>query len=56
MKYWVTPEEMTEYDRRTIKNGTPGDVLMERAGTSAARTAMKMTAVEDGPVIVFTKR
>ncbi|RKZ08846.1 NAD(P)H-hydrate epimerase, partial [Candidatus Fermentibacteria bacterium] len=53
MKYWVTPEEMTEYDKRTIKNGTPGDVLMERAGTSAARTAMKMTAVEDGPVIVF---
>ncbi len=53
MKYWVTPEEMAEYDRRTIKKGTPGYVLMERAGTSAARTAMKMTAVEDGPVIVF---
>lgn len=53
MKYWVTPEEMTEYDRRAIKNGTPGDVLMERAGTSAAYAAMKLTNVGDGPVIVF---
>ena len=53
MKYWVTPEEMTEFDRRAIKNGTLGDVLMERAGTSAARAAMKMTSIEDGTVIVF---
>ncbi len=53
MKYWVTPEEMTKFDRRAIKNGTPGDILMERAGTAAARTAMKMLNPEDGPVIVF---
>ncbi len=53
MKYWVTPVEMTEYDRRAIKNGTPGDVLMERAGTSAAIAAMKMTNTDNGPVIVF---
>ena len=53
MKYWVTPEEMAEYDRRAIKKGTPGDVLMERAGTSAARAAMRMTSIENGPVIVF---
>ncbi|MCK4806772.1 MAG: NAD(P)H-hydrate dehydratase, partial [Candidatus Aegiribacteria sp.] len=53
MKYWVTPEEMAEYDRRAIENGTPGDVLMERAGTSAAIAAMKMTTQENGPIIVF---
>ncbi|NOQ21209.1 MAG: NAD(P)H-hydrate dehydratase [Candidatus Aegiribacteria sp.] len=53
MKYWVTPEEMAEYDRRAIENETPGDVLMERAGTAAAETAMKMTKPENGPVIVF---
>ena len=54
MKYWVTPEEMTEYDRRAIKNGTPGYTLMERAGTAAARAAMKMVNPQNGPVIVFT--
>ncbi len=53
MKYWVTPEEMTEYDRRAIENGTPGDVLMERAGTSVAKAAMKMVTPESGPIIVF---
>lgn len=53
MKYWVTPEEMAEYDRRAIEKGTPGDILMERAGTAAAIVAMKMTKPEDGPVIVF---
>jgi NAD(P)H-hydrate epimerase len=53
MKYWVTPEQMAEYDRRTINKGTPGDILMERAGTSAAEAAMKMTDIENGPVIVF---
>ncbi len=53
MKHWVTPEEMAEFDRTAIINGTPGDVLMERAGTSAARTAMKMLNTENGPVIVF---
>lgn len=54
MKYWVVPEEMAEYDRRAIQNGTPGDMLMERAGTSAAETAMKMVTPKSGPVIVFS--
>ncbi len=54
MKYWVLPEEMAEYDRRAIQNGTPGDVLMERAGTASAETAMKMVSPESGPVVVFS--
>ncbi|MDP9115392.1 MAG: bifunctional ADP-dependent NAD(P)H-hydrate dehydratase/NAD(P)H-hydrate epimerase, partial [Acidobacteriota bacterium] len=29
----VTSQQMREADRRTIEQGTPGDVLMERAGT-----------------------
>jgi len=53
MKYWVTPEEMADCDRRAIENGTPGDILMERAGTAAAETAIRMTLPENGPIIVF---
>ncbi|MBN2586548.1 MAG: NAD(P)H-hydrate dehydratase [Candidatus Fermentibacteraceae bacterium] len=53
MKYWVIPEEMSEYDRRAIGEGTPGDVLMERAGESAAARVMRMVSPDDGPVIVF---
>ena len=53
MRYWVTPEEMTKFDASAIKAGTPGDVLMERAGTSAALVAMAMTQPDQGPVQVW---
>ncbi len=53
MRYWVTPKEMTKFDTRAIKAGTPGDVLMERAGTSAALAAMSMTQPDQGPVQVW---
>ncbi len=53
MKYWVIPEEMAQYDMRAIESGTPGDVLMEKAGTLAAERAMKMISPDQGPVIVF---
>ncbi len=53
MKYWVTPEEMALFDTRTINAGTPGDVLMERAGSSAALAAMSMTQPDQGSVQVW---
>ncbi len=53
MKYWVTPEEMALSDTRTINAGTPCDVLMERAGSSAALAAMAMTQPDQGAVQVW---
>ena len=53
MRYWVTPFEMTKFDTRAIEAGTPGDVLMERAGTSAALAATSMTKPDQGPVHVW---
>ncbi|OPL19664.1 MAG: hypothetical protein AVO35_01445 [Candidatus Aegiribacteria sp. MLS_C] len=53
MKFWVIPEEMSEYDRRAIDGGIPGDELMERAGSAAAARAMRMVSPDGGPVIVF---
>ncbi|MBD3369311.1 NAD(P)H-hydrate dehydratase [Candidatus Fermentibacteria bacterium] len=53
MSYWVTPEEMAGYDRQTIARGTPGDVLMERAGSFAARIAIRMLDPSAGYVEVW---
>ena len=39
--YLVTAEEMRRLDRRTIELGTPGHVLMERAGRGATRVLLQ---------------
>ncbi len=42
MRPVVTPAEMGEADRRTISDGTPEAVLVERAGGAVARHALRM--------------
>jgi ADP-dependent NAD(P)H-hydrate dehydratase / NAD(P)H-hydrate epimerase len=39
--YLVTSEEMRRLDQRTIELGTPGHVLMERAGRGATRVVLE---------------
>ncbi|NLP05386.1 NAD(P)H-hydrate dehydratase [Candidatus Fermentibacteria bacterium] len=51
--WWVTPEEMALFDRRTISAGTPAEDLMEQAGAAVFKTASRMTSPGDGPVAVF---
>lgn len=53
MTYWVTPQEMAELDRTAIANGTPGALLMERAGAAVADIAERMLAGEKRPVLVL---
>jgi NAD(P)H-hydrate epimerase len=43
MRPVLTPAEMGEADRRTIDAGTPGPVLMERAGRAVAREVLRLT-------------
>ena len=38
----LTPEEMSEADRLTIAAGTPGIILMERAGEGIAKAARRL--------------
>ncbi|MEA3266794.1 MAG: NAD(P)H-hydrate dehydratase [Candidatus Fermentibacteria bacterium] len=54
MAFWQTPSEISELDRKTIDSGTPGLVLMERAGRAVANTVMQMTTQTDGTVVVYT--
>lgn len=54
MAFWLTPPEISELDRNTISAGTPGLVLMERAGASIADTASRMVEPSAGIVMVYT--
>src|SRR4029453_13736739 len=53
--YLVTAKEMRELDRLTIEeHGTPGHVLMERAGAGATAALLKaFPQVRKKPVLVF---
>ena len=52
--YLVTAQQMRELDRLTIELGTPGHVLMERAGAGAtAALLQEFPQVHSAPVVVF---
>jgi NAD(P)H-hydrate epimerase len=52
--YLVTAQQMRELDRLTIEHGTPGHVLMERAGAGATAALLKVfPQVRKKPVLVF---
>jgi len=52
----VTAAEMRALDRFTIEHGTPGHVLMERAGAGAARTLRALLPRPRGPVAIVCGR
>lgn len=53
MAFWLTPPEISELDRSTINAGTPGLVLMERAGAAIAETASRTVSPCDGTIAVY---
>jgi ADP-dependent NAD(P)H-hydrate dehydratase / NAD(P)H-hydrate epimerase len=54
MKNVLTAEQMREADRRTIAAGTPGDALMERAGTCVVEALERECApLESQRVVIF---
>jgi len=53
MAFWLTPPEISELDRSTINAGTPGLVLMDRAGAAIAETAARMVSASEGTVVVY---
>jgi hydroxyethylthiazole kinase-like uncharacterized protein yjeF len=52
----VTAAEMRALDRWTIEHGTPGHVLMERAGAGATRVLRERLRAPRGPVVVVCGR
>ncbi len=52
----VTAAEMRALDRWTIEHGTPGHVLMERAGVEAARVLRERLRHARGPVVIVCGR
>src|SRR5580658_6237749 len=54
MKNVLTAEQMREADRRTIAAGTPGEVLMERAGTRVVEVLeRKFVPLASQRVVIF---
>ena len=54
MKNVLTADQMREADRRTIAAGTPGDVLMERAGTRVVEVLEReFTPLAHQRVVIF---
>ncbi len=53
MAFWLTPPEISDLDRSTINSGTPGLVLMERAGNAVAEAVFGMVSPGGGVVIVY---
>ncbi len=53
MTHWVTPQEMADLDRAAIGSGTPGAVLMERAGAAVSDYAERMLGGEKLPVLIL---
>jgi NAD(P)H-hydrate epimerase len=52
----VTAAEMRALDRWTIEHGTPGHVLMERAGAGATRVLRRRLGRLRGPVVILAGR
>src|SRR6187455_183002 len=53
MKPVLTPSEMKAADQRAIASGTPETVLIERAGASVARHAVRMLGGTYGRRVVI---
>jgi NAD(P)H-hydrate repair Nnr-like enzyme with NAD(P)H-hydrate epimerase domain len=57
MQPLLTPQEMGARDEATIQGGTPGHVLMERAGRAVASAAIRLAGGRYGrrAVVVCAK-